>query len=267
MTQTKMTVTALGNEKGGVGKTSLTLGLASELQRQGRSVLLVDLDPQCGATKAITHYDPDASNIEHLLQEKPAVDIADVAQKALWDGIYVIPGSRTLENIELDRDPFAFMRLRERLADERVAEAFDDILIDTPPAIGTTKTLSALYAADRVLAITSPEPMSIEGLDGFLEAVDKMKAKMRPDLPEPEVIVNHYDGRLTKHHQGIKTLRRAVDHMIVDPYIPRRAGVTFMTEQDGQGMRLHDVGSESATDASDALARLAKHLIATAEEK
>ena len=261
------TVTALGNEKGGVGKTSLALGLASELQRQGRSVLLVDLDPQCGVTKSITHYDADASNIEHLLQEKPVVDVADVAQRTLWEGIYVIPGSRTLENIELDRDPFAFMRLREVLTDARVTEAFDDILIDTPPAIGTTKTLSALYAAHRVLAVTSPEPMSIEGLDGFLQAVDKMRAKMRPDLREAEIIVNDYDSRLTIHHAGIKTLRRAVDHMVLDPYVPSRAHVSFMSEQDGQGKRLHDVGTQSAMDAADALARIVKHLIETAEEK
>ena len=257
------TVTALGNEKGGVGKTSLALGLASELQRQGRSVLLVDLDPQCGVTKSITHYDADASNIEHLLQEKPVVDVADVAQRTLWEEIYVIPGSRTLENIELDRDPFAFMRLREVLTDARVTEAFDDILIDTPPAIGTTKTLSALYAADRVVAVTTPEPMSIEGLDGFLQAVDKMRDKMRADLPDAEIIVNAYDSRLTDHHEGIHTLRRAVNHMVLDPYVPRRSHVTRMTKEDGQGQRLHDVGTQSALEASEALVRLAKHLIET----
>lgn len=262
-----MTITTLGNEKGGVGKTSLALGLASELQRQGRNVLLVDLDPQCGVTKAITHYDQDASNVEHLLQEKRTVDIVDVIQATQWDGIYAIPGSRTLENIELDRDPFAFMRLRDVLADTRVREAFDDVLIDTPPAIGTTKTLSALYAADRVLAVTSPEPMSIEGLDGFLQAVDKMREKMRSDLPEAQIIVNAYDSRLTDHHEGIHILRRAVDHMVLDPYVPRRSHVVRMTKEDGQGQRLHDVGTQSALEASEALVRLAKHLIETAPQE
>lgn len=248
------TTTALGNQKGGVGKTTVSLCLLSELARLGRSALLIDLDQQMSASSTVGAEGE--VTIEDVLRAKSPAPLSDAIEKSQWEGIDVVPGSDTIQTLERDPDVMAAFRLRKVLRDNAdLLSKYDDVIIDLPPDLGTC-TVSGLLAADQVIAVTIPEPWSSEGLDRFLTTLEGIRQGPHPSLSLFGVIVNMV-RRTNEHRYRIDELNESVGGMVLQPVIPQRVAAAEVASEQ---LPLHELKNEGAKVLSDLFAEHAKAL-------
>lgn len=250
-------VTAVGNEKGGVGKTTVTLCLASELARMGRKVLMIDLDQQMSAANTIGGGRGD-NDILDVLDKKNPVPLGDAIIASSWEGIDVVPGSDSITSLDRDVDGMVAFRLREaftRHAD--VLEGYDDVLIDLPPSVAAA-TVTGLLAADRVIAVTEPEPYSSEGLNNFVEVLTRMTTGPNPNLRLHGVLVNKV-RRANEHAFRIDELRQSLpDGVVLEPYIPLRVVLAAVGSEQ---LPLHELKGPQAKEMSDLFSAHARQLV------
>lgn len=244
------TTTAFGNQKGGPGKTTSTLCLASELARLGRTVLVIDLDQQAHATMTL---EPGALyTIKDVLLDQD-LPLHEVVASTAWQGVDVVPGSGAMQTFEKE-SANAVLRLRKELRDPAF-KIYDDILIDMPPAMGNA-AVSGILAADRLLAVTSPEPFSISALGNFLSMVEEL-SEMNPDLIT-HILVNQYRKGVSEHEYRARELREEMGDRLLEPFIPNAVGALLIGST---GQRPHEVNTGTARRLSNAYAMIAQRLI------
>ena len=167
-----MAVVAVANQKGGVGKTTVTLGIADAAARRGLKVLVVDLDPQANATSGLGVEAPGRTVDDALAADRTGA-LADVVTASAWPNgtgpaPAVAPSSPSLAAREpqLATDPIGAQdRLRHAL--EGVADGYELVLLDCPPSLGLL-TVNGLVAADRVLIVTEPAAWASDGVEQML---------------------------------------------------------------------------------------------------
>jgi chromosome partitioning protein len=174
------------NQKGGVGKTTLTREIGVALAQGGRRMLLVDCDPQGNLTKSLVES-ADGGLYEGLWAAE--VRITEVEER-----LSLLAGDFRLALLEksLVGEIDAYSRLRELLAHPRLA-AFDLVLLDTPPSLGVL-TVNALAAANDLLIPMNPSLYSMQGTNDLLRTVSKVRSSLNPALALLGVIINAYDG-------------------------------------------------------------------------
>jgi chromosome partitioning protein len=219
------TLTAIGNQKGGVGKTSTTLGLAAALAALGRRVLVLDVDAQANASSTL-----DASgefDMYDVLSSEDPGTLGQAIVPTAWEGVSAVPGSKQLTRIESETMLMPELRLKSALWEVEELNAFDDVLIDLPPALGRL-TLNGLIVADRVIIVTEPAAYSVEAVAKFLETVRAVRKspQLNPTLRLAGIIVNKAHTPLTNEHTfQIGQLQEAFAAELRMPILPRRAAV------------------------------------------
>lgn len=219
------TVTAFGNQKGGVGKTSTTLGVAAVLADLGQRVLVLDIDAQANATAAM-----DATgefDIYDVLSGGEAGTLGQAIVSTAWPGIDAVPGSKQLARIEAEQMLTPELRLKTTAWDVPEIAGYDHILVDLPPALGRL-TLNGLIYADRVVIVTEPASFSVNAVGEFLETVAAVhrNPQLNPELNFAGVIVNKAHTPLTNEHAyQLEALREAFGDRVRMPVLPRRAAV------------------------------------------
>jgi len=216
--------------KGGVGKTSVVLGLAGAAMIRGVRTLVVDLDPQGNATSALEPDDTTATLADVLAEPSEATLAAAIAPSAWDDNIDVLVGSEDVE-VHNAPDPDA-VRLRrlaralatvDRLSDED-NPPYRLVLLDCPPSLGQL-TRSALVAADRALLVTEPTLFSVTGVQRAFEAVHFEREQHNPDLQPLGVVVNRVRTHLMEHDYRIRELREIFGPLVLPIALPDRSAV------------------------------------------
>ncbi|MEA4911213.1 MAG: ParA family protein [Oscillospiraceae bacterium] len=243
-------IVAIANQKGGVGKTTTAVNLAAALGAAGKSILLIDFDPQGNATSGYGVKKKNVSgSVYELLMGRMGFD--DVVVKTLYNKVSLIPSSIDLAGAELE---LVSMPRREfRLRDAIVAKkhTFDYILIDCPPSLGLL-TLNGLNACDTILIPIQCEYYALEGLSQLMSTVRQVKKLYNPNIDIEGVLLTMYDARINLTVQVVDEVKRFFPQKVYSTAIPRNVRVSEAPSY-GKPIQFYDAGSKGSQ-AYDALA-------------
>ncbi|MDB5991245.1 MAG: chromosome partitioning protein [Herbaspirillum sp.] len=209
----------VANQKGGVGKTTTAVNLAGGLAQIGQRVLLADLDPQGNATMGagINKAELTASIYEVLLGLS---DISALRLRSDAGKFDVLPANRELAGAEIEMVELDNREKRLKLAFAAVADDYDFILIDCPPALSLL-TLNGLCAANGVIIPMQCEYYALEGLSDLVNTIKKVHAKLNPDLKIIGLLRVMFDPRMTLSQQVSAQLEQHFGDKVFKTVIPR----------------------------------------------
>jgi chromosome partitioning protein len=249
-----MRTIAVCNQKGGVGKTTISVLLADAATRAGARVLLVDFDPQANSTGAAGAFAPGQPTLGDVLPDPRAASLQRVIGRGPL-GFDVARSSVALANKERNRRTADEHDLRRLL--QTVAGRYDLVLIDSPPSLGVL-TVNALTAADEYLVITDPSSFAPDGIRGVRDTADVVRTYFNAGLTRAGVIVNLVDSTL-ETRQRLEELRILLPTSPLEPEIPRRVVVK---EAIAHSRSLWDYGPyRGAADVCDAVEQLTDRLL------
>ncbi len=185
-------ITAISNQKGGVGKTSTAQALACGLRKRGQRVLLVDLDPQSNLSFSMGADTTDGTPTIYECMKGKA-DPADVIQET--DNGDIIPASLLLSAAELEFNRTGREHILEKLM-AAVREKYDHIIIDTPPALNVL-TENAYTAADQVIVTMEATAYSVQGVLQLFQMIENIKEFTNPELILAGILICRYKGQTT----------------------------------------------------------------------
>jgi chromosome partitioning protein len=253
-------IIAIANQKGGVGKTTTSFNLGACLAVSGKTVLLVDADPQANTTSGIgvEPSDNDATIYECLIDGYPA---ADAVMQTQIKGLDILCSRIDLvgAEVELMNKPDRERALSKVLAG--VKDNYDYVLIDCSPSLGII-TVNALTAADSVLIPVQAEYFALEGIAQLLNTIRIIKSRLKPNLEIEGFLLTMYDARLRLANQIFEELKGHFGDMVFSTVIPRNIKLSESPSH-GLPVILYDPDSRGAI----AYTQLAKELQARNRKK
>ena len=213
------TVTAIVNQKGGVGKSTTAINLAAYLAARGKKILVVDMDPQGNATSGLgIQADGNGCMYDVLLEGR---SLQDVAVPTEVEGLDVAPSTMNLVGAEVELVSALAREFKLKRALEKLPEdSYDWVLLDCPPSLDLL-TLNALTAADEVLIPIQCEYYALEGLTQLMRSIRMIREELNPALEVGGVLLTMYDPRTNLAHQVAAEVRSFFGENVFHTVIPR----------------------------------------------
>ena len=211
-------IISVANQKGGVGKTTTTVNLATILAKKGKKVLLIDADPQGNATSGLgLEKDLEPSTYDVLVND---TELEEAMQKTIIKNLKVCPANMNLAGAEVE---LVSMMSREQRLKEKVdiiREKFDYILIDCPPSLGLV-TLNSFTASNSVLIPVQCEYFALEGLGQLLNTINLVKKHLNKEIKIEGALLTMYDIRTNLSNQVVKEVKKYFENKVYKTVIPR----------------------------------------------
>ena len=246
------------NQKGGVGKTTTVINLATALSIMGQNNLIVDLDPQGNATTGLGKNNNDEdNNIYNLLINK--IELKNVIQKTQIKNLDIIGSHVNLSGLEVEtaNDSKRAFVLKEILSSEKLGllKKYDNIFIDCPPSLSLL-TIMSLVASDQLLVPLQTEFFALEGITQLVKTIDRIKENLNPELSIRGILLTMFDKRANLHKQVALEIQKHFGDKVFRTIVPRNVKLSECPSF-GKPIVLYDIDSKG----SEAYLQLAKELL------
>ncbi len=260
-------VLAIANQKGGVGKTTTAVNLATAMAAIKKRVLLIDLDPQGNASTGLgVNHRTRRNGIYSVLVDEAGID--DVLTPSMVPYLDIVPASVSLSGAELELVHMDHREHRLRQALQQMTRTYDFIMIDCPPALGLL-TLNAMVAADGVLVPMQCEYYALEGLSYLIKTIERVRKVFNPRLDLQGVVLTMYDSRNRLSEQVASDVRGHFGATVYETVIPRNVRISEAPSH-GKPVILYDtrcIGARAYVSLAREVLKRETALKATAQQK
>ena len=252
MESEKTRIIAVANEKGGVGKTVTVLNLGAALYREGKTVLIVDIDPQRNATEGMG-IEPDEEMLTSydIITKSEEIDVNEAIIHTQWEGLDIIPSDAELvgADIELYDQDGREERLQEGL--KELTGKYDFILIDTPPSLSLL-TVNVFAYAEEVLIPCQTHPYSFNALAELFDTLDMIKEEINPAIRITGIIATFFNNRTKVSRNVIEKIQADEKYKDLLFKTKIRMNITIADSADaGMPVVFYKPGSYGAKDYND----------------